>query len=185
MLILWCCLDSKMSVMEMQKPRSPPMQAEPEWKWQKDTKQTIMLRCLLKQLISHKSTNIRLIRTNYRAAFVHQWVALQISCKQGGALIANAKESFWWRVCTCVCAQEMGPGFLEEESCLPGTEDYGTIPCGMLEAVGVWEGWALNQFREQSHLSKSLTTTVCLPHTLLITPEIFIPSHFFPLLQNV
>lgn len=35
-----------------------------------------------------------------------------------------------------VCVQEMGPGFLEEESCLPGTEDYGTTPCGMLEAVG-------------------------------------------------
>lgn len=41
----------------------------------------------------------------------------------------------------------------------------------MLEAVGVWElGWALNQFREQSHLSKSLTATV---------------SSFFPLCLSV
>ncbi len=53
----------------------------------------------------------------------------------------------------CVRAGD-GSRLLEEESCLPGTEDYGTTPCGMLEAVGVWEGWALNQFREQSHLSK-------------------------------
>lgn len=30
-----------------------------------------------------------------------------------------------------------GSRLLVEESCLPGTEDYGTTPCGMLEAVGV------------------------------------------------
>lgn len=60
----------------------------------------------------------------------------------------------------CVCRRD-GSGLLEEgKSCLPGTEDYGTTPCGMLKAAGVWEGWALNQFRKQSHLSKSLTTTV-------------------------
>lgn len=35
-----------------------------------------------------------------------------------------------------VCAGE-GTRLLVEESCLPGTEDYGTTPCGMLEAVGV------------------------------------------------
>lgn len=58
-----------------------------------------------------------------------------------------------------MCAGD-GSRLLEEESCLPGTEDYGTTPCGMLEVVGVWEGWALNQFREQSHLSKSHVATV-------------------------
>lgn len=36
---------------------------------------------------------------------------------------------------------------LELESCLPGTEDYGTVPSGMLKAMGVWENWALNQFK--------------------------------------
>lgn len=36
----------------------------------------------------------------------------------------------------CVCAGD-GSRLLEEESCLPGTEDYGTTPCGMLEAKGV------------------------------------------------
>lgn len=35
-----------------------------------------------------------------------------------------------------VCAGD-GSRRLEEESCLPGTEDYGTTPCGMLVAVGV------------------------------------------------
>lgn len=81
----------------------------------------------------------------------------------------------------CVCRRD-GSRLLEEgKSCLPGTEDYGTTPCGMLKAAGVWEGWALNQFRKQSHLSKSLTATVssfltvCLPlpftHTHASSPQ--------------
>ena len=52
--------------------------------------------------------------------------------KKGGGLKAYAKKG---ELFLMACVQEMGPGLLEEESCLPGTEDYGTTPCGMLEAA--------------------------------------------------
>lgn len=88
-----------------------------------------------------------------------------------------------------VCSGDGSRRLLEEESCLPGTEDYGTTPCGMLEAVGVWEGRALNQFREQSHLSKSLSATASsfslqpsasafLTHTLTQTHTLFITPKY-------
>ena len=69
-----------------------------------------------------------------------------------------------------VCVGD-GCRLFEGESCLPGTEDYVTTPCGMLEAVGALEGQALNQFREQSQLSE-------FPHTLFVNPKIFIPFPF-------
>ncbi len=46
---------------------------------QQQTRQTLILTDgLFKHLISYKSTNIRLICDNYRAAFVCEWVPLQI-----------------------------------------------------------------------------------------------------------
>lgn len=81
-----------------------------------------------------------------------------------------------------------GSGLLEEESFLPGTEDYQTTPCGMLEAARAWEGWALNQFRQQSHLLVSLSITVSSftnqhSHTLHQPPQYWLP--FIPILWNV
>lgn len=92
-------------------------------------------------------------------------------------------------MCTqgCVCVQRWA-AVLEEESCLPGTEDYGTAPHGMLKTVGVLEGWSRNHFMEQSHLSESfnlsssprvrLSASASNTHVLSVTPKIFRPSPF-------
>ena len=93
-------------------------------------------------------------------------------------------------VCVCVCVCQRWAGVLEEESCLPGTEDYGTAPHGMLKTVGVWGGWSRNHFMEQSHLFSAVSSfpppppplrrspTTSNTHVLLVTPKIFRPSQF-------
>lgn len=96
--------------------------------------------------------------------------------------------------CVFVCVCQRWAGVLEEESCLPGTEDYGTAPHGMLKTVGVWEGWSRNHFMEQSHLLESfgaavssftpppprlrLSPSTSSTYVLFVTPKIFRPSPF-------